>query len=81
MHERITYFVAQPIARRDDGALLADEPVECPSARAAIRLAEQMACTSGYIGAWAFSRTGHPGAGWCEDAEVLRRFGGLADHR
>jgi hypothetical protein len=77
MSERITYFVAAPIARRDDGALLTDDAVECCSAEAAIECARQMAHALGYVGAWAFSRTGYPGSGWYEDAQVLRRFGGL----
>ena len=73
MSERTTYLAA-PIARRDDGALLADAAIECSSAEAAVRLAEQMAREPGHVGAWAFSRTGYPAIGWYEDAQVLRRF-------
>ena len=75
MNERIVYFLAAPIARRDDGAILTDDAVECSSAEAAIRCAEKMSRTSGYIGAWAFSHSGDPNIGWVKDAKVLRRFG------
>jgi hypothetical protein len=51
MTERITYYIAAPIARRDDGALLTDDAVECCSAEAAIECARQMAHASGYVGA------------------------------
>jgi hypothetical protein len=76
MGERITYLAA-PIARRDDGAVLTDAAVECPSAEAAIECARQMFRSLAFIGAWAFSRTGYPVLGWYEDAEVLKRFGGI----
>ena len=76
MSDPVTYYVAAPIARRDDGAILTDDAVECPSAEAAIRCAEQMSRAPGYIGAWAFSRTGYPAIGWYDD-EALKRFGGF----
>ena len=37
MSERITYYVAAAIARRDDGAILTDDAIDCPSAEAAKR--------------------------------------------
>jgi hypothetical protein len=30
-----------------------------------------------YVGAVAFTRTGYPDLGWFDDAEILKRFGGL----
>jgi hypothetical protein len=30
-----------------------------------------------YIGAVAFTRSGYPNLGWCEHAEMLRRFGSV----
>jgi hypothetical protein len=77
MPERMTYYVAAPIARRDDGAVLCDEAIQCSSSEAAIECARQMARSPFYVGAWAFSRTGYPSLGWFEDAEVLRRFGDI----
>jgi hypothetical protein len=66
MTERAPYYAAAPIVRRDDGAILTDAAVECPSAEAAIRCAEQMAREPGHVGAWAFARTGYPAIGWYE---------------
>jgi hypothetical protein len=77
MRERMTYYVAAPIARRDDGVALCDEAIQCGSPEAAVETARQMALSPFYVGAWAFSRTGYPSLGWFEDAEVLKRFGGL----
>ena len=73
--ERMIYYLAAPIARRDDGAILTDDAVECLSAEAAIHRAEQMSRQPHYIGAWAFANTGYPAIGRLDDAEVLKRFG------
>ena len=75
MSERMIYYLAAPIARRDDGAILTDDAVECLSAEAAIRRAEQMSRQPHYIGAWAFSHTGYPAADRFGNAKVLKRFG------
>jgi hypothetical protein len=75
MSERMIYYLAAPIARRDDGTILTDDAIECVSAEAAIRHAEQMSRQPHYIGAWAFSHTGCPATGPLDDAEVLKRFG------
>lgn len=72
----VTCYFAQPLARCDDGAVVADAITECPSAEVAIRMAEQMASTPGYIASWAFSRAGYPSIGWFGPSETLRRFGG-----
>jgi hypothetical protein len=77
MAEKTTCFVAAPIVQRDDGALLEDDAVECCLAEAAVEMARQMARAPGYVGAWAFSRTGNPASGWYEDPEVLCRFGSI----
>jgi hypothetical protein len=66
--ERMIYYLAAPIARRDDGAILTDDAVECLSAEAAIHRAEQMSRQPHYIGAC-------PAIGRFDDAEVLKRFG------
>lgn len=77
MPERVTYYVAAPIARRDDGAIIEDEAVRCINANHAIAVAvaELLASEPHYCGAWAYSRTGDLATGWFEDADVLRRFG------
>jgi hypothetical protein len=79
MLERVTYYVAAPIAQLDNGTILyADEgAIECPSAEEAIRRAEEMACSPGYVAALAFSRTGCPFSGEFGPAEVLKRCGAL----
>jgi hypothetical protein len=70
----VTYYVAMPFGAGDDGPE-PREAVECTSANAAIRSAEQMARTEGHIGAVAFSRTGDPGSGEFGDAVLLKAFG------
>jgi len=54
--ELVTYLVL-PLARRDDGVIVEDNQgaVECASAEAAVRLAEAMAHTHGYVAAMAFA--------------------------
>jgi hypothetical protein len=58
MHELTTYYLALPIARRDDDRLLHDHnaAVECPSANFATALAEMVSVTPGYVGSIAFYR-------------------------
>jgi hypothetical protein len=73
----ITYFVVLPFFRTADGALMADEPIEVPSAAAARRQAERVARAKG--GALAFSRTGDPTTGELQAAVVLARFGEVPD--
>ena len=69
----VTYFVAMPFDRGDDGELVAGEAQERQSAGAAESAARRMAETS--AGAVAFSRTGDPSTGEFEDAVVLREYG------
>jgi hypothetical protein len=49
---------AMPIVRRDDGAILTDDAVECPSPEAAVECARQMSRLPYYIRAGAFTRSG-----------------------
>jgi hypothetical protein len=72
-------FVAAPISRTDDGAILVDpdEAIECRSAGAAIETARQMSLLPYFIGSFAFCRSGDPTTGRYQQIEVLRRFGGL----
>ncbi len=69
----LTYFVVLPLVRNDDGDLVAEAGLEAPSAPAALRRAQSIAC--GKAGALAFSRTGDPDLGEFEDAIILGRFG------
>ena len=69
----VTYFVAMPFVRNDEGDLVAGEAQDRPSAYAAESLARRMAATT--AGAVAFARTGDPTTGEFEDAVVLKTFG------
>lgn len=69
----ITYFVAMPFNRNEDGELVAGEAQDRQSAGAAENAARRMAEAA--AGAVAFSRTGDPSTGEFEDAVVLRQFG------
>ena len=69
----VTYYVALPFVRNEDGDLIAGEAQERQTASAALREARRMVETS--AGAVAFSRTGDPSVGEFEDAVVIERFG------
>ena len=69
----VTYFVALPFVRNDEGELVAGEAQERQTAGAAVREARRMTLVS--PGAVAFSRTGDPAIGEFEDAVVIERFG------
>ncbi len=69
----ITYYVALPFKRGEDGDIVADIPRECPSPLSAIQVARRLA--SDGIGAIAFSRSGNPATGEFSDAVVLQTFG------
>ena len=69
----VTYYVALPFIRTDEGDLVAGEAQEKQTAGAAVRAAQQMART--VPGAVAFSRAGDPATGDFEDAVVIQRFG------
>jgi hypothetical protein len=69
----ITYYVALPFKRDEDGELVADIPRECPSPLNAIQTARRLASDS--IGSIAFSRSGDPATGEFTDAVVLHTFG------
>lgn len=69
----VTYYVALPFDRNDEGELVPGEAQECQTSSAAIRRAQSMAAT--HAGAIAFSRSGDPKTGDFEPAEVLKSFG------
>jgi hypothetical protein len=74
----VTYYVAIQFARRSDGSLVAQRPLECAHAGAAIAAAKAMT-RDGAAGAVAFSRTGNPDRGEFDPAAVLARFGDVPD--
>ena len=73
----ITYFVALPFERNEEGELVAGEAREAQSDMAARRIASALA--GGKAGAVAFSRTGDPSTGEFEDAVILARYGETPD--
>jgi hypothetical protein len=74
----VTYYVALPFVRADDG-LAAGEAVECTSANAAVMRAEALSRKPGCAGALAFSRSGDPATGEFGDAKLIRKFGDVPD--
>jgi hypothetical protein len=73
----ITYFVALPFDRNEEGELVAGEAREAQSEMAARRIASALA--GGKAGAIAFSRTGDPSTGEFDDAVILARYGETPD--
>jgi hypothetical protein len=71
----MTYYVALPFMRSEDGEIVACEPKEARSSDQAIRRAGTMAAEEGHCGPIAFSRTGDPALGDFEDAVILRTVG------
>ena len=70
----VTYYVALPFIRTDDGTA-PGEAQECQSEAAAIRRAEGMSRDLAYAGTVAFKRAGDPNVGEFSDAVVLKKFG------
>lgn len=70
----ITYFIAVPFDYVDD-AVVAGEPIQCPSPAAAIQRAQGLWKTFGHAGAIALSRTSDFEIGKFDARQVLRRFG------
>jgi hypothetical protein len=71
----LTYYVALPFIRADDGTTVPGKAFECSNAATAILQAEFLSQAAGNVGAIAFSRTGDVGI--FEDAVVLKTFGDL----
>jgi hypothetical protein len=69
----VTYYVALPFIRTEDGAA-PGEAQECQSEAAAIRRAEGMSRDPANAGAVAFKRAGDPNVGEFSDAVVLKKF-------
>ncbi len=71
----VTYYVALPFMRTEDGTLVAGEAQEKQTATAAINEARRLAEKT--AGAVAFARAGDPATGEFEDAQVLKTFGAV----
>lgn len=69
----VTYYVALPFVRNEEGDLVAGEAQDRQTAHAAESLARRLAMDA--AGAVAFSRTGDPATGDFEDAVVICSFG------
>jgi hypothetical protein len=74
----VTYFVAIPFVRTEDG-FIGGEPVECPNSHAALNRARAMAEKTENSGALAFRRTGDPDIGEFKEGELLGKFGDCPD--
>jgi len=74
----LTYFVAVPFLRLEDG-FAAGQAVELPSANAAIGRARTLSAQPQHAGAVAFSRTGDPSIGEFQDGVVLAKFGDVPE--
>ena len=70
----IAYFMVVPFDYVDD-AVVAGEPIGCPSPAAAIQRAQGLWKTFGHAGAIAFSSTSDFEIGKFDAKQVLRRFG------
>lgn len=70
----VTYYVALPFVRSDDG-LAAGQAIECQSEAQALQRASAMLRDPTNTGAIAFKRSGDPMLGEFTDAIVLRKFG------
>ena len=75
----ITYYVALPFTRTDDG-VAPGQAQECPNEPSAIRRAEAFSRRPENVGALAFRRTGDPSVGSFGDATVLKAFGEVPDN-
>jgi len=74
----VTYYVALPFIRTDDGTA-SGEAQECQSEAAAIKQAEGMLSVPADAGAVAFKRAGDPNVGEFSDAVVLKKFGDVPE--
>ena len=75
----VTYYVALPFVRTEDG-IAAGRAQECQSAPEANRKAEVMSRDPANAGALAFKRTGDPSLGNFSDATILMKFGDVPDN-
>jgi hypothetical protein len=70
----VTYYVALPFMRTEDG-VAPGAAQEMPNEAAAIRRAEAMSRDAANAGALAFKRSGDPNMGNFSEATILKSFG------
>lgn len=75
--KRVTYFVVLPFTRGNKGHMVADQPLELPTAEAAVRRARRIAEAGG--AGLAFSRSGDPASGEWDDAVILAECGAVPE--
>jgi hypothetical protein len=75
----VTYYVALPFVRLENGGLAPGQGVECAHSSAAIRRADALSRSEMNAGAVAFSRSGSPELGEFDDAVVLKFFGDVPE--
>ena len=73
----VTYYVAIPFVRNEEGDLVPGEALEVQSEGAAKSRAKLMAVNA--AGAIAFARTGDPSIGEFQPAVILARYGETPD--
>ena len=71
----VTYYVAVPFSRDEEGNLIPGEAKECPDGERARRMAQGRGRE--HAGAIAFQRTGDPEAGDFQDGQVIAVFGAV----
>ena len=71
----VTYYVALPFTRREDGGLAPGQAVDCPSLAAVLQRAEAPSRAPGNAGAIAFFRGGDANLGEFTEEVRIRAFG------
>ena len=75
----VTYYVALPFVRTEDG-VAPGQAQEAPNEAAAIRRAEAMSRDPANAGALAFKRSGDPNLGNFDAAILLKAFGDVPEN-
>jgi hypothetical protein len=73
----VTYYVALPFTRLEDGRLGPGQAVDCPSLAAALRRAEALSRDPANAGAIAFFRCGDATLGEFTEDVLIRAFGNV----
>jgi hypothetical protein len=73
----VTYYIALPFTRLEDGRLRPGQAVDCPSLAAALQRAETLSRDPANAGAVAFFRCGDANLGAFTEDVVIRAFGNV----
>jgi hypothetical protein len=71
----VTYYIALPFTRLEDGGLAPGQAIDWPSLAAALQRAEAPSCVPGNAGATAFFRSGDANLGEFTEEVLIRAFG------